>query len=821
MKKKVSLFFVTVVMLVGLALFGSMSAFAAADTDDHGWSRRVNAGDYIDVKTNTQTGYSEIQMLYANGAYNTSAIDVARPFRITIKYDGMGTDWGPAFMLTDNPTSANHFSGAGSKPVVGYNQSMNNPSAWLNAKIQWCAPRDAGFSPIQLVNAASAGFYNGVTGTYDGEKAYLSMGSNTKVRKGSVYDFFFEIEEKEGDKTAQSGSRLTLTETLADGSTAQDVYWLDVKRGNFENNKAYLGMAAVAHSNDYLSIKIAKENTLLKSAASGFTLEELIINGESRDVSVNSFNAYYGDTLKFKISGENALVKVGTAILAPAADGYYYYYMGNGRTTLSISAADKQYRSVTYNTDGGSDIYALKVADGSATPRPANDPVKEGTVFKGWYNSDLTTPYDFDAPLSADAVVYAKWAQMHVVTYHLGTFAECEKLVEENQAFPELTLGDFHIFGRTNNKNFYTDVNSVETEWYSDEACTQKFDFESKVSEPADLYGKLVETKRYAYTQAHGWDSIRSLKDSDNTVFMDSTLARSVFDSFEDGTVLYNLNGVATYGLYSRGLDVGKPIKMDITMNNGIKNGWVVLSLFDKYTLAQLSEAEGYDKKDAGSLIGFGFSPTDGRFMAEALDLPTDEYGTVIKDFVANGKISVEIHIGEVKADSYITINGEKAIMLNVTRSDFDNGLAYLNLSTFENVQVRIKVWQDLEFNALQCEGGSVTVEQRGAYAVAKVSPDKNYELKQITINGKPAQIDTDGEYIELAENEYLLVIEDYRNFSIAAEFEKIGDKKDDEGKGGGCGGSAATTGSAAAVVLVLAAAALIARGKKGGMQKD
>ena len=39
-------------------------------------------------------------------------------------------------------------------------------------------------------------------------------------------------------------------------------------------------------------------------------------------------------------------------------------------------------------------------------------PTAKGWVFKGWYqDKELKTPFDFDAAITADTTVYAKWAE--------------------------------------------------------------------------------------------------------------------------------------------------------------------------------------------------------------------------------------------------------------------------------------------------------------------------------------------------------------------------------------------------------------------------
>ena len=64
---------------------------------------------------------------------------------------------------------------------------------------------------------------------------------------------------------------------------------------------------------------------------------------------------------------------------------------------------------VSFNTNGGSSIDPVAVADGGKVAQPT-DPAKEGYTFQGWYTDvDCTQAYDFDTEVTADITLYAKW----------------------------------------------------------------------------------------------------------------------------------------------------------------------------------------------------------------------------------------------------------------------------------------------------------------------------------------------------------------------------------------------------------------------------
>lgn len=74
--------------------------------------------------------------------------------------------------------------------------------------------------------------------------------------------------------------------------------------------------------------------------------------------------------------------------------------------------AEGDYWTVEFDVLGGSYVEPqyIDVEAGGCAVRPEADPVKSGHVFDGWYSDALCMrPFDFDAPITGDTVVYAKW----------------------------------------------------------------------------------------------------------------------------------------------------------------------------------------------------------------------------------------------------------------------------------------------------------------------------------------------------------------------------------------------------------------------------
>ena len=93
-----------------------------------------------------------------------------------------------------------------------------------------------------------------------------------------------------------------------------------------------------------------------------------------------------------------------------------------GSTTLGIRLTDSVNPApltvaLVFEANGGSAVEAQTVPYNAAPSRPA-DPVRAGYRFDGWCADEtLTTPFDFDAPLTAAATAYAKWVAQYTIAF--------------------------------------------------------------------------------------------------------------------------------------------------------------------------------------------------------------------------------------------------------------------------------------------------------------------------------------------------------------------------------------------------------------------
>ena len=70
--------------------------------------------------------------------------------------------------------------------------------------------------------------------------------------------------------------------------------------------------------------------------------------------------------------------------------------------------------TVTFNTNGGTEISSMKVVKGNKIEKPTH-PQKDNYIFDNWYTDDTyTNKYDFDTPITEDTTIYAKFEIIRV-----------------------------------------------------------------------------------------------------------------------------------------------------------------------------------------------------------------------------------------------------------------------------------------------------------------------------------------------------------------------------------------------------------------------
>ena len=125
----------------------------------------------------------------------------------------------------------------------------------------------------------------------------------------------------------------------------------------------------------------------------------IISNGNFHESVTNSG---YGAT----ISGGTFDKNVTNKTYATLNGGIFYGGVTNDGGTIN----DGAYKTVTFNSDGGTQVEEAKVLRGQEVAKPTDDPTKSGYTFTGWYLGDAR--YDFDTPVIAPLTLTAKWEKV-------------------------------------------------------------------------------------------------------------------------------------------------------------------------------------------------------------------------------------------------------------------------------------------------------------------------------------------------------------------------------------------------------------------------
>ena len=136
---------------------------------------------------------------------------------------------------------------------------------------------------------------------------------------------------------------------------------------------------------------------------------------------------------------------------------------------------------VTFNLNGKGTNFTQDVYENRTIAAPAN-PTTTGFVFGGWYtNQACTSAFDFSTPITANTTLYAKWVQALTVTFDLNGHGDSftQEVVSGTKATkPSTPVSAGYVF----------------VGWYSDQACTSEYNFNTPVTSAKTLYAKWEES---------------------------------------------------------------------------------------------------------------------------------------------------------------------------------------------------------------------------------------------------------------------------------------------------------------------------------------
>jgi uncharacterized repeat protein (TIGR02543 family) len=261
---------------------------------------------------------------------------------------------------------------------------------------------------------------NGViTTVVDGEFTAAVAGTSTnKNGTDGSYTFVVKLNKDTGVEQITKTLKLTITASQYNASS-------DPNSGidyNPSNGGAYSGNDQSTGNDTISKVRKLIENTVYADTQTNIPD---IDKARNRAGTIIKDLELEGVAAKI-IDGEFIAATAGTFENKDGIDGSYTFTVrlnkGTGKEQITkvltvtikatayseISGEAVQY-TITYNTNGGSDISSTQITRGNPLPKPSN-PVKAGYNFTGWYiDKQLTLPYDFSKEVASSFTLYAGW----------------------------------------------------------------------------------------------------------------------------------------------------------------------------------------------------------------------------------------------------------------------------------------------------------------------------------------------------------------------------------------------------------------------------
>lgn len=254
--------------------------------------------------------------------------------------------------------------------------------------------------------------------------------------------------------------------------------------------------------------------------------------------------------------------------------------------------------TVTFDLGYGEEtLYAKTIVEEGNTVERPDDPVRSGYVFVGWYTAKTGGEmFDFDSAITKDVTLYARWSARsnpqptpeYTVTFNSneGSEVPSQKVLKgECATEPEAPTKDGFTFEG----------------WFSDEALTEAYDFDSPVTSDITLYAK------WESSASDDLGDEESTEVTENDQFNLSVDRDEVSLSSGETTVTFKVSSTLTIGtirLYQNGQDTGVQLYDDGGFTYGtsvddIPNDGVYTA---EYTIS--SDADADIKFEARATVG-------------------------------------------------------------------------------------------------------------------------------------------------------------------------------------------------------------------------
>lgn len=292
-----------------------------------------------------------------------------------------------------------------------------------------------------------------------------------------------------------------LIEKVAPGSTAQDLY------DELEEDGGYIVKlySDADKTTPYdLSTKILKDALIVYYERTG--VERTVkfdLNGGTSATPIADVVVLNGQSVN---KPETVPTKEGAlfAEWCTDAEGTKPYDFSKAvRGDLTLYARYGVPRTVTFNTNGGTEIAAVQVPDGMPVAKPA-DPSNGPYAIDNWYLGENV--YDWTAPVTSDITIDVVWSTKTTVTLNYN-YIGSENKTFKAALFEPLAADDENL--AVDERIGYTFEG-----WYDDAAGTTAHVFTGNVVAPFTLYAKWIPAKlaritSTKYTEGYSHDKFR------------------------------------------------------------------------------------------------------------------------------------------------------------------------------------------------------------------------------------------------------------------------------------------------------------------------
>ncbi|MCR5250839.1 MAG: InlB B-repeat-containing protein [Lachnospiraceae bacterium] len=232
-------------------------------------------------------------------------------------------------------------------------------------------------------------------------------------------------------------------------------------------------------------------------------------------------------------------------------------YDFNAEVTADVTLYAKwtEYYYVRFEANGhGIMPKEQRIEKGQKAESPKEAPEADDYVFGGWFTEkDCVNEYDFDAEVTADVTLYAKWTELYSVHFEANGHgkAPADQKVEKGKTaeVPEAPTDEEWIFGG----------------WYTDADCTKAYDFSTKVTDHLVLYAKWTEKNKTEFFTVHFVSNGHGTAPKDQEIEKGGVVSRP-----KDPTAMgYRFTGWFTEAACLTKYDFSKPVEAELYLYAG------------------------------------------------------------------------------------------------------------------------------------------------------------------------------------------------------------------------------------------------------------